>query len=308
MNLDKFLERQDPARVLIVGMSGTGKSTLAATLARKYRVIWINTENAAGVFKKLPAEWRANVNLINVPDSAAFPVAAQTVQKLFKDKKGNICEEHGIIDCPICKKEGAAFDNIDFTTLDNRRDVVVLDSLTQVGASFLAYVMRGQPIDAKPERDDWGGNRKHTEFLSSSIQAATWNMVCTATVIEAELEDGRKKLVPAFGSKDSSANIAAKFSTVIYCDVKNNKHVAFSSSTASNTVLTKSREGFRIEDGELDLCRLLEFDLGSQPTESPPVVNKQVVPPTAAAQKIVAGNKLNSILASSGQVRNGEVK
>jgi|SRR6185312_9828220 len=306
MNLDIFLETQDPMRVLITGLSGTGKSTLAATLARRYRLIWINTENAASVFRKLPVEWRHNVNLINIPDSAAFPVAAQTVQKLFKDKKANICHQHGIIDCAICKKSGAPSDYIDFTSLDNRRDVVVLDSLTQTGNSFLAYVMRASAIDAKPERDDWGGLRKHTEFLSSSIQAATYNIICTATTIEAELEDGRKKLVPAFGSAGSSAGIAAKFSTVIYCDVKNNKHVAYSSSTASNTVLTKSREGFRIEDGELDLCRLFDTIPNSSQDISPTIVQAAVADPiqkTVEVQKAVASSKLNSILASSSQAK-----
>lgn len=247
-------------RVLIMGLSGSGKSTLAASLAKKYRLHWLDIENASELLVKLPADVKKNINLIKIPDSASFPIAAQTIQKLFKDKKANICRNHGVIDCPNCKKDGSSFDLLDFNTLDPRKDVVVLDTLTQVGASFLAHLMKARPADAKPERDDWGGLRKNCEFLASNIQAAQFNLVCTAQTVEAEMEDKRLKLVPAFGSRDMSASVGAKFSAVIYCDVKNKKHVAFSASTASNTFLSKSRAGFEIENqlGELDLCPLFD--------------------------------------------------
>ena len=54
--------------------------------------------------------------------------------------------------------------------------------------------------------------------------------------------------MPAFGSKDMSSKVAKAFSHVIYTDIKNKKHVAYSSSTALSNVLTKSRTDFCIED------------------------------------------------------------
>lgn len=260
MKLTQYKEDHSTCRVLITGLSKSGKSTLAATLARKYRLIWLDVENAAEALLKLPLAYQENIDLIKIPDSASFPVAAQTIQRLFKEKKASICFKHGVINCPACVKSGGIMQQVDLTNLDPARDIVVLDTLTQVGASFLAHILKSQPIDYKPVLDDWGGLRKNSEFLGSNIQSVDFNLVCTALTVEAELEDGKVKMVPAFGSKGMSANIAAKFSTVIYCEVKNKKHYAYSGSTASNLFLTGSRSDYEIEKqvGELDLCPMME--------------------------------------------------
>lgn len=247
MNLNEYEDKHATLRVLITGLTGSGKTTLAATLAAKYRIIWIDVENALETLAKLPKEHKERIQVLKLPDSSAFPVAAQTLQALFKNLKGRICQEHGVINCPVCTKSGAAFTDLDLTTLDNKRDIVILDSLTQVGSSFLAHLMRGRPEMDKPERDDWGGLRKNTEFLSSSIQKLPFNFVATALCTEVELEDKTTKLVPTFGSRDMGANVGAKFSSVVFCKVSNRKHQAFSASTASNTFLSKSRTGYEIE-------------------------------------------------------------
>lgn len=288
MKLTKALERFAAPRILIYGLSGSGKTTLAATLAAKYQLIWIDVENALDTLSKLPDEWKDNITVIRIPDSAAFPMAAQTVQNLFKTLKANICEEHGVINCSICLQAKADFQVIDLNAVDPTKTVVVLDSLTQVGSSFLAHLMRAAAIDAKPERDDWGGLRKNTEFLGSSIQRFPCPLIATALCVESTQEDNSVKLVPAFGSKDMSANIPAKFSTLIYCEVKNKQHKAYSSSTASNLFLSKSRAGAKIEEQtSLDLCPMLDALLGSAkeapaPVTSPtPAPNK---PPTQDAR------------------------
>lgn len=289
MKLTKALEEFATARVLLFGLTGSGKTTLAATLASKYHLIWIDTENALDTLAKLPPEHQANVDVIRIPDSAAFPMAAQTLQKLFKELKAKICEAHGVINCSNCMVNKADFQEIDLAALDPKRDIVVLDSLTQVGASFLAHLMKAAPIDAKPERDDWGGLRKNTEFLGSNIQRLPCNFVATALCVEAPQEDGSVRLVPSFGSKDMGANIPAKFSTLIYCEVKNKKHKAYSSSIASNLFLSKSRTGIAIEEQEeLSLVPMFEHLLERAPSYKAhpsllaPVTKVEV--PTQAAQ------------------------
>lgn len=297
MKLSEYEHKLATLRVLIMGLSGTGKSTLAATLTKKFNIIWIDVENAVDILVGLPPEQKERIRLIKIPDTAAFPMAGQTVQKLFKDKKGNICDKHGVIDCPPCKKEGAGFEYIDFNTLDPKKDIVVLDGITQVALSLFCHLMKTKPIDYKPERDDWGGLRKNTEYLAGNIQGATINLVCTALPTEAVLENGKTKLIPQFGSNPMCQIIGAKFGTIIYTDVVNKKHVAFSSSTHSNNILTKSRVDFRIEDQvELDLCPIFESYLSNAGeedagTSTPITVTssddsptiKVLVPPTKTA-------------------------
>lgn len=235
-------------KVAIIGLPGSGKTTLAAALAAAgFRLHWIDIERGSSVLYKLSTEAQDNIDLIRLPDSASYPIAADTLTQLFKVGKAKICHAHGKVDCQICKKSAPeAFDHIDFSLLDIK-DIVVVDSGTQWSNSILAHVMKGRAMDAKPERDDWGALRKHTEFALSQIQAANFNLIVIFHAQEAEMENGAKKLVPTFGSASMSTEVAKAFDHVVYCDIRNRKHVAFSSTTALPNVMTKSRLDFEIE-------------------------------------------------------------
>lgn len=272
-------------RVLLTGLSGSGKSTLAAQLATQFKIIWIDLENAKDVLTKLPEEAIANIEYIRIPDSASYPIAAQTLMHLFKNNKANICDEHGKHDCALCKKDNKPFTVVDFNSYDENT-IVVVDSVTQLSASILAYATKDKPVDYKPDRDDWGALRKYSEFFASQFQAFPWNLVCTAQAVEAELEDGRVKLVPSFGSKDMSSKIAKAFSDVIYTDVKNKKHIAFGSSVAANNVLTKSRSDFLIE--LMDTPSLIPLFKNE--------INKVTVQPTVGTPAQQAVKNLSSFL------------
>lgn len=233
-------------RVLITGLPGSGKSTLAAELSKSFDLIWIDVENGASTLKKLPRAQQERITLIHLPDSSQYPIAADTCVSLFRNGKGNICTQHGKIDCALCKKSGAQFELVDFTNLPSST-IVVVDTVTQISHSILAHLMKNRPIDAKPEREDWGGLRKHTEFIASQWQAAEYNLVCIAHVTEAVMEDGKTKLVPNFGSASMSAEFGKFFGHIVYCETRNGKHVAGSATKYSNSVLTKSRTDFCIE-------------------------------------------------------------
>ena len=251
-------------RVLLVGLSGTGKSTLAAELAEHgFNLIWFNIENAADTLIKLSPAAQDRINLVHIPDSASYPIAAETCLNFFKRGKANICDAHGKCDCSICRRDSGNFTVID-TSLFTPRDILVVDSATQLSSSILAFTTKGQPVDFKPERDDWGALRKYTEYFKSQFQGAGYNLIVICQATTAELENGVEKLVPQFGSKGMSANFGSAFDHVIYLDIKNGKHKAYSKSTALPGVLTRSRSDFDIEKSEsLSLLPIFEGGLSA---------------------------------------------
>jgi hypothetical protein len=202
--------------------------------------------------------------------------------------------------CALCKNSAGEFENIDFTTLTSKH-VVVVDTATQLGMSVLAHLTKNKPVDFKPERDDWGALRKYTEFFSSQFQGFTVTYPCSLIVIchcmEAALEDGRSKLVPNFGSAGMSAAFAKSFSHVIYTDVVNKVHKAYSSTGFSNNVLTKSRTDFEIE--KLAVPSLAPLFEGIQAPVAPAITNTiddlSHPQPQSTAQLTPAQNALNNL-------------
>lgn len=256
-------------RVLLHGISGAGKSTLAAELAEHgFRLIWLDLENAVETLKKLTPDAQEQIELVRIPDSASFPIAAQTCLVLFKSGIANICNSHGKDKCMICAKSAeSTYTKINFSTLTNK-DIVVLDTGTQLSFSIMAYTMKDKSVEARPERDEWGALRRYTEFFKSQFQAAQYNLIVICQSLEAEIQEGITRLVPSFGSAGMSAGFGAAFGHVIYVEVKNGRHRAYSSSTASNKFLSRSRTGFEIEkEQQLSLHKL--FVPGAEGVEKP---------------------------------------
>lgn len=255
-------------RVLITGLSGSGKSSLAAEMSEHgYNLIWIDLENSSDGLMKLSQEAQERVDLIALPDSASYPIAAETLLVLFSTGKANICASHGKHNCPACAKDPAAHVSpVDFSKLTTK-DIVVLDSGTQLSYSIMAYTMKSKSVDTKPERDDWGALRKYTEYFKSQFQGFRGNLIVICQCTEAELDDGGLKLVPSFGSAAMSASFASAFDCVLYTEIKNGKHRAFSKSTASPKVLTRSRSDFAIES--MPSLSLLPLFTGDYKVENP---------------------------------------
>lgn len=239
-------------RALIFGLPGSGKSTLVSKLSSTHKLWWFSLDNDSDVLEKLSEQEKENIEFIDIPDSASFPVASQTLLQLFKQGKGKICHAHGMYNCSLCAKSGGLFTSVDFSQLGSG-DICVIDTGSQLGRSILAHVTKDDAVDAKPERDDWGALRKYTEFFASQFQAFRGNLIIICHAIEHVTTNSKgevitSKLIPDFGSKGMALTFGKSFSHVIYMEVKNKKHRAYSSSTYSNDCLTKSRTDFKIED------------------------------------------------------------
>ena len=117
-------------RVLIYGPPKTGKSELAGRLSEFKKLLWFDLENGYTTLLKLPEEWKDRIEIISIPDTRSFPMAIETCLKVIKGGPVEICETHGKVGCPTCKKSGGEFVPVNLSELDEGT-VVVFDSLTQ---------------------------------------------------------------------------------------------------------------------------------------------------------------------------------
>lgn len=233
-------------RVLLFGPPKAGKTQLAGELSKEFNLIWVDLENGVSTLMKLPQEQKERIEVITLPDTRSYPIGIETCLKLVKGGPLEVCEEHGKVGCALCKKDGKPFISVELNKLGTDT-VVVFDSLTQLTASAIANITKGQPDDYKMQTDDWGNLGKLMETFLSHIQNAPYHVVCISHETEVPMVDGSNKIVPTAGSSKFSRNTAKFFDEVVYLQVKNGRHVAGSSSTFTNSILTGSRSGAVME-------------------------------------------------------------
>lgn len=243
-------------RVCLYGPPKGGKTELAGRLAEHYNVLWFDLENGHNTLFKLPTEWQERIELVHIPDSKEFPIAVETMLKVVSGKKVKICEDHGKVSCPLCITKPQT--EVELNSLDGSW-VVVIDSGTQFTASAIAHITKGQPDTYKMDFDDWGNLKVLCEKLGSQMQVAPYNLVFITHEEEVELEDKTKKIVPVLGSSKSSRNTAKYFDHVVYCGVRNKKHIVGSSTTYSMGMMTGSRNDIALEAGTAERPSLLDI-------------------------------------------------
>lgn len=230
--------------VLVYGPPKVGKTQLVGQLATKYNLIWFDLENGSATLHKLPPDAQDRVELISLPDSRSYPIGIETCLKVIKGAPVIIDEETGKV---VPKKlEGKTYVEVELNKLSNDT-IVVFDSLTQLTNSAIAHITKNQPDDYKLQFDDWGSLGKLMDIFLSHVQTAKFNVVCISHETEAELEDGKVKIVPVAGSRAFSRNTAKYFGHVVYCQVTLKKHNFTSSTTALNNIITGSRTDVTME-------------------------------------------------------------
>jgi len=267
-------------RVLLFGPPKSGKTQLAGELSAAFNLIWFDLENGVDTLLKLPPEQQERIEVISIPDTRSFPMAIQTCLKAIKGSKGKICETHGAWNCLICAKSNEPFTEIELGTL-GLDTVVVFDSLTQLTNSAISHITKNQPDDYKLTYEDWGNLGKLLDTFLSHVQQAGFHVVCISHETEAEMEDGKMKLVPTAGTKNFSRNTAKYFDEVVYLEVKNKRHVAASSTLYNGNILTGSRTGAVLETQES--ASLIPIFKGEVKTSNPASVKSSDTPAAKAA-------------------------
>lgn len=241
---DKVLSKTH--RVLVYGEPKSGKTELAARLSEKYKLLFIDLENGYETLLKLPKEWQERIEILSIPDTKVFPIAIETLLKIVTGNKVEVCDTHGKVACALCKKDSGSFTTVELNALQDDT-IVVVDSLTQLSNSAMNHLTKTQDDTYRPEWTDYRNQGQLLDKFLSQVQQAKYNIVCITHVVETELEDGRKKLVPVCGTTTFSRNTAKYFDHVVYCEVKNKKHNFASSTTYANNILTGSRTDISLE-------------------------------------------------------------
>lgn len=292
-----------PQHVLLFGPPKSGKTQLISKLAEHYDLIWFDLEHGMDTLRKLPIEWQEKITLVGIRDTIDTPRAHGTIDKILKGGAFRICDDHGTVDCALCKKNQIA-DRWTEVEIPQRTDeeslkrIIVLDSLSQLTISVNATVTINRDETYKEQFDDWAAQGKYLNRMMSYIQNAPYHIACTAHELMAEREDGNKRIVPSIGTTNYAVNSAKFFGHVVYMDKVNMRHRAYSSTDYSNSVITGSRLDIAVEDmAEPDLLAIFQ---GKIPTE--PRRKQQA----AAVLSSVSNNSNNSN--NSGAINTGAIK
>jgi len=258
-DLDKVLRQS----VCLYGQPKVGKTLIAGMLAEFFVLDWFDLErgvrtlysNFSGEQNGCKKEWMRNVNVYNIPDNRADPVAIDTMLKVMSGKKVFICAHHGKVLCTQCvdlktmqAKEGKILETIELNTLP-RNHIVVVDSGTQLAASALNQVTKGKSDEYHEDWEDWRRQGKLLTLFLQAIQAGQYNIIFITHDMSIPLEDGKEKICPMFGTRNHSTTTAKYFDHVVYCGIENSKHKAWSKTTDKPNVLSGSRDGVDLAAG-----------------------------------------------------------
>ena len=264
--------------MLIYGEPKTGKTRLVATAAKVKeldRIFWVDLENGSETLLHmgLTDSELDKIELIRIPDTRETPRGVETILKMFSSKEDiKICHKHGKVGCVECAKEAPE----DYTLFNLRKlthkDLLVIDSGSQLGDSALALSCLGKPVEFKPGWDEWGLSNKFLGDILSVIQQATFTnfvVITHVNILEEEVNGvKRDKIVPLMGTKAFCSKVSKYFGTVVYVEIKMGKHAAGSASTYKANHITGSRLDIKIESSKELSMRAILVEGGIIATEA----------------------------------------
>ena len=282
MKLSQLLKASNQIKlnhsILLYGSPKTGKTQLVGTAAKIKefdRIVWIDLENGSETLLHmgLTEEELDKIELIRIPDTRETPRGCETILKMFSSKEDiKICHSHGKVNCVEAECKSSDSHTIFNLRKLTHKDLLVIDSGSQLGDSSLSMACIGKPVEFKPGWDEYGLSNKWLGDILSVIQQATFTnfVVITHEMITEEEVNGvkRDKIFPLMGTKAFCSKVSKYFGTVVYVEIKMGKHTAGSSTTYKANHVTGSRVNVKIESSKELSMRAIFIEGGILKPES----------------------------------------
>lgn len=266
MKLQEY-KGSEARHVLVYGPPKTGKTELVGALAKQYTLWWFDLDGGAKTLLRDSSAaypYLNNINYFRIPDTQLFPIAIETMLKVIKGGRHWICAKHGKVACPQCKAANEAGSEICLDEFDNKKDILVIDTFTQLMDSCINYIFREQLRkdawdDLQASFHDWRKQGAMSDRFGTTIQNAPWNCVVISHEVLTEMEDGTKKISPVGGTRNKSADFGRYFDDIVYCDVISGKFVAVCHQGDRSRTVLGSRTGKKLQDAKGNQLGLLEL-------------------------------------------------
>ena len=294
MKLSQINPADKAQKVLVYGPPKSGKTLLVGRLAEAgYNLTILDLDlGCITLVHNLSDEAKERVDVIQIPDTKERPQGIETVSQIFRDpaKLHKICEEHGRINCPTCTRENKEFYSLNISEFTSKH-VLVIDSFSQLSDSCMAYVasdVKGLDLNDKlgeytrVEFKHYDAQGRILSAICSAIQAAKFNVV----VITHDQDVGgehTESIVPKGGTRNFAKSFGRYFDHIVYTEVMNKKHIAYSGTTDKPTVQIGGRSGVSLKEGG-GLVNLLSGEPAPKETGKP------------AQQAPATGSKFSSYL------------
>lgn len=269
------------AHICLYGYTGSGKTTLGATLCRLPglgRMVWFDLDNGFGSVISLPKlsdpdsgefeftpEELSKIELVKLKSTIQIPRGIETLKHAFNSQRPlSICYAHGqIMDtrlglaCAKCNKSNPE-EVMQFHLAGlGPNDLVVIDSGTQLGNAALALSMLENDFTILPQY--YGAATNHLLDVMSEIQAAQTNVLLLTHVYEECTKTGELiRLWPNMLSSGFSPKVGNYFNQVGYCHSSYGNYKVGTGPGYMPKVFTNSNTSIRLEDyPHADLTYLL---------------------------------------------------
>ena len=269
MPLLKDYEAKKTHKILVYGRAKVGKDAFVGQLARLpgVKLWWFDLEDGIKTLLNpeiLPRQFHPQIQVFRIPDHQVIPMAIETLLKVFKGKECKICWTHGKVNCVPCMRDKPT--EVERICLDEftQNDWLVINSVTQLSQSAMNAVIKAHlqadEWDYKPTFHDYRAQGFMLDRIFGLMQASNFNCIAVSHEIMIEqIQDtqggGGKDasgnnvdvIVPAAGTRNFSRQFGRYFDNIVYLDIVNRKHRAFSSTTYQGNIMTGSRTGIEIE-------------------------------------------------------------
>jgi len=259
--MPKLLESRstEASSVLLYGASGCGKTRLAGTLSKHYKLLYFDLENGGST---LVAEGNReflnpdNIDYQPIFDTVDDPRAWTVIRDLFDLKDVTLCHTHGKTKCSVCKDKEGEETTYNLAKLP-KDTIVIFDSGSQIDVSIRSMVYGTSKgawkSNQKATFDQWNQIRGIWDIIGTKIQVASLIPLKVVMIFhEDEAKDG-DSVFPALGTRSYANTFAKYFSTVVHMHSRNRKY-GIDITAVDSKAVAKNRAGVgKIEMDELHL-------------------------------------------------------